>query len=236
MQVISIGSISEHFNGEPIQVLLIGKMANYTYAQLMQIWTANGGSSTWAPMAAAVAMAESGGNSDSISKSNDYGLWQINNGGQAMLDPNANAKRAIAMSNNGATWKPWCTAYADGACGTKGGGYLGAGSPFMKYLNGSAGQIPGTGGAIGSSPVTGDSGSGATLLSTKDNCLWSFHIPGASGDQCLFQAGWARAALGGIIIFGGAVILSIGLTLLAYQKMPESVKKLAKFGAEAAVL
>ena len=109
-------------------------MANYTYAQLMQLWTANGGLLTWAPMAAAVAMAESGGNPSSISSSNDYGLWQINNGGQAMLDPNANAKRAIAMSNNGATWKPWCTAYSDGYCGKHGGAYLGAGSPFMKFL------------------------------------------------------------------------------------------------------
>jgi hypothetical protein len=200
-------------------------MANYSYTQLMQLWVANGGSSVWAPMAAAIAMAESGGNPSTISSTSDYGLWQINNGGQAMLDPNANAQRAIQMSNNGATWRPWCTAYSDGACGKHGGTYLGAGSPFMKFLNGS-GQIPGTGGAIGSSPVTGDSSS-STLVSSKSDCAWSISIP-VVGSQCLFQEGWARALLGGILIAGAGIILATGLTLLAINKMPPEVKRLAE--------
>lgn len=207
-------------------------MTIYSYTQLMQLWTTNGGSSVWAPMAAAIAMAESGGNSSTISSTNDYGLWQINNGGQAMLDPNANAQRAIVMSNNGANWKPWCTAYSDGYCGKHGGTYLGAGSPFMKFLN-DTGQIPGTGGAIGSSPVTGDSGFTSTLTKS-DTCAWKLSLP-IVGSQCLFQASWARAILGGILLFGGAIVLATGLTLLAIDKMPPQVKQLAEFGAKAAV-
>ena len=32
--------------------------------------------------------------------------------GRGCLDPLANAQRAVAMSNNGTNWKPWCTAYS----------------------------------------------------------------------------------------------------------------------------
>lgn len=87
-----------------------------TYAQLQGLWLENGGAPAAAPVAAAIAMAESGGcvdathhNSDG---STDTGLWQINSvnaSSGAMLDPTANVKEAIALSNNGSSWHPWTT-------------------------------------------------------------------------------------------------------------------------------
>jgi len=79
-------------------------------------------------LAAAVAMAESGGNpcaqGDPIGAflcdrpngtSESFGLWQINvpNNPQydpkSLLDPQYNARAALAISRNGATWRPWST-------------------------------------------------------------------------------------------------------------------------------
>lgn len=87
----------------------------YTYAQLEAIWIANGGSAAAAPIAAAVAMAESGGGANSFNNNSngtqDRGLWQINtvHGSQSTFDPNANARAAIAISNNGSDWSAWTT-------------------------------------------------------------------------------------------------------------------------------
>jgi hypothetical protein len=72
-------------------------------------------------LAAAVAMAESGGNSQAIGDNgNSFGLWQINipshpqYDGQSLLDPNANADAAFAISRGGQNWQPWTT-YRTGA-------------------------------------------------------------------------------------------------------------------------
>ncbi len=70
-------------------------------------------------MAAEIAMAESGGNPNAISPTNDFGLWQINgsNGSLATLNPSANAHSAVVLSDNGTNWRPWTT-YTSGAyCG-----------------------------------------------------------------------------------------------------------------------
>jgi len=98
--------------------------ANYTYGQLRDLWVKAGGRPDQAPLAAAVAMAESGGrNVRSAPNSNgtyDVGLWQINSshGNLASLDPLANARAAVQMSGNGQNWRPWCTAWTNGCSGT----------------------------------------------------------------------------------------------------------------------
>jgi hypothetical protein len=112
----------------------------YTYAQLEAVWIQAGGSQQYAGMAAAIAMAESGGNATaSHTNSNgsiDRGLWQINstNGTGSSFDVMTNARAAVAMSSNGTNWRPWCTAYGDGACGTAGGAYQEINSPYMKFF------------------------------------------------------------------------------------------------------
>lgn len=108
-------------------------MAGYTFSQIESLWTQNGGSPAAAPIAAAIAMAESGGNPQSLNNTpstGDYsvGLWQINyfgnldgprtaaygNPTSLAADPNAQAKAAISISGNGANWSPWST-YTSGA-------------------------------------------------------------------------------------------------------------------------
>ena len=90
-------------------------MATYSYAQLKSLWTQQGGNPLYADLAAAVAMAESGGKSDATNTNTngsvDRGLWQINSvhGGQSTFDPIANAKAAVKISSNGKNWSPWVT-------------------------------------------------------------------------------------------------------------------------------
>lgn len=124
--------------------------ATYNYAQLEGLWIKAGGNQQYANMAAAIALAESGGNAQASNQNSngsiDRGLWQINtvNGTASTFDVMGNARGAVKLSNGGSNWRPWCTAYSDGACGSKGGSYLGAGSPFLRYLQGTfAGVGPG---------------------------------------------------------------------------------------------
>jgi len=88
----------------------------YACSALEQLWEQAGGSSAHAFIAAEIAMAESGGNANAISPTNDFGLWQINgsNGALATLNPLQNAKSAVALSGNGTNWGPWTT-YHSGA-------------------------------------------------------------------------------------------------------------------------
>jgi LysM repeat protein len=88
----------------------------YSCSGLEQIWEQEGGSPAAALMAAEIAMAESGGNPNAISPTDDFGLWQINgsNGALATLNPFQNAKSAITLSDNGTNWNPWTT-YHSGA-------------------------------------------------------------------------------------------------------------------------
>lgn len=127
-------------------------MTTYTFSQLQDLWKQAGGNAAVAVMAAAIAMAESGGRSDAThTNSNgtvDRGLWQINSihGAQSTLDPMANARAAVSISSNGTNWRPWCTAWSDGACG---GTFMGTGSPYQKYMDGAQqGLAP-----IGGTPV-----------------------------------------------------------------------------------
>lgn len=91
-----------------------------SYAQLKALWINNGGNPAVADVAAAIAMAESGGDPNATNVntngSTDRGYWQINSvhGSQSTFDPIANVKAAINISNNGANWSPWTT-YTSGA-------------------------------------------------------------------------------------------------------------------------
>ena len=84
--------------------------ARYSFAALEHIWMAAGGSGRTASHAACIAEHESGGNPNAISRTNDWGLWQIHNGGPRMLNPAANAATAVRMSRNGRNWSAWTTA------------------------------------------------------------------------------------------------------------------------------
>jgi hypothetical protein len=89
---------------------------SYSCSGLEGLWEEAGGSSGTAFMAAEIAMAESGGNPNAVSPTDDFGLWQINgsHGSMATLNPLGNAKSAISISGDGSNWGAWTT-YTSGA-------------------------------------------------------------------------------------------------------------------------
>ena len=97
-----------------------GNLVKYTLQDLENLWISNGGAPSKAPLAAAVAMAESSGDPNAFNGSDpaggSFGLWQINgvHGDQASFDPDTNAQAAIAISKNGNSWSPW-GAYTNGS-------------------------------------------------------------------------------------------------------------------------
>jgi hypothetical protein len=88
----------------------------YSCSSLESLWEEAGGSSGTAFMAAEIAKAESGGNPNAVSPTDDFGLWQINgsHGSMATLDPLGNARAAISISGGGRNWGAWTT-YTSGA-------------------------------------------------------------------------------------------------------------------------
>jgi Lysozyme like domain len=98
--------------------------ASYNYpsgvlspAQIGELWLNAGGSRAAEGTAECIAHFESGGNTNAISPTNDYGVWQINGSWgpeKASLNPVLNAEAAVQISDDGTNWSPWTTA---GDCG-----------------------------------------------------------------------------------------------------------------------
>jgi soluble lytic murein transglycosylase-like protein len=86
-------------------------VGDYSCSALESLWVSVGGNPADEFIAAQIATAESGGNPDAISPTDDYGLWQINasHGAQATLNPTLNAEAAVAISSDGTNWTPWTT-------------------------------------------------------------------------------------------------------------------------------
>lgn len=100
---------------------------NYSLSDLQALAAATGFPDP--ALAAAVAMAESGGNPCSQGDPNigvhrcdapngastSFGLWQVNTPNnpqydpKSLLDPRYNARAALEISRNGTTWRPWST-------------------------------------------------------------------------------------------------------------------------------
>jgi murein DD-endopeptidase MepM/ murein hydrolase activator NlpD len=144
----------------------------YTPQQIAQLASNAGFRGQGYYMAVAIALAESGGK-NVWTPIGDTGLWQINYIQNPrytrdwLLDVNNNAKAAYQLSNGGQDWRKWCTAYSDGLCGSKGGTYLGAGSPYQKYLT-TAKQVTN----VGSSTGGAASGPTTVTLPTLDHKPW----------------------------------------------------------------
>lgn len=107
----------------------------YGKSRIQNLWTTAGGSAAVSNLAAAVALAESGGNPDAKNVNSngsiDRGLWQINSihGKLSTFDPMGNARAAVKISSGGRNWRPW-VAYTNGAYKRflSGGGGAGGGS------------------------------------------------------------------------------------------------------------
>jgi len=101
-------------------------MANLSFSQLEGLWIQAGGPKVLAPVAAAIALAESSGNPQALNPTDNggtqssFGLWQISNGthsppSASWADPLTNAKLAVAKYKGaGNSFSPWGT-YDSGA-------------------------------------------------------------------------------------------------------------------------
>lgn len=179
----------------------------YTYAQLKALWNNNGGNPAAADMAAAIALAESGGNADAknvnTNGSIDRGLWQINSvhGSKSTFDPIANVKSAISISNNGKNWSPWVT-YVTGA--------------FKKFL----------------SPTTAANASGTPTATTA-----GINIPGIPGIGGIsvsgVTSGIVNTVLGMLGIKGGLqdMFERLGLIILGFALVILGIHLLSSGGS-----
>jgi hypothetical protein len=96
-------------------------MADYSFSQLESLWIGAGGPKLVAPIAAAIALAESSGNpqatnaTDNGGTQTSWGLWQISNGTHNqpvanILNPQINAQQAVAKyTGAGNSFSPWGT-------------------------------------------------------------------------------------------------------------------------------
>jgi hypothetical protein len=218
-----------------------GGSVTYNYAQLEGIWIQAGGNSQAAPMAAAIAMAESGGNSAAqdldSNGSVDRGLWQINSvhGSQSTFDVMGNARAAVAISNNGTDWSPWVT-YQTGA--------------YKQFLQ--SGVAPDT-----TAPINGTAAAAGTGNQTAqlESCgMWeNILIPGScliqgGGVDPLSGAGIADSIVKGLVtglinpfiqiiagvmgITGGLLIMVGGMFLIVKDSSAYQSVKSTKAGAE----
>ena len=185
----------------------------YTYAQLEGLWINAGGPKAVAPIAAAIAEAESGGCSaavnpvDNNGRQTSWGLWQISNGTHAQPVPNilsAGTNAAAAVTKyQGAndSFAPWGT-YNSGA--------------YKAFVNG--GTTPDTnvpyGTATGTGSQAGTVGSGCLI-----NNPFSASLPLigniTAGPSCIFSKSQARALIGGGLLVMSAGGLLVGLLVLA---------------------
>lgn len=100
-------------------------MILYSLSRIERLWISVGGSRGWAPLMAAVALAESGGQVTVVQQgqppaTTGWGLWQITPGTPKMLTAEANARAALQKFAEAATpldpwyldrtWQAWAAA------------------------------------------------------------------------------------------------------------------------------
>lgn len=207
-------------------------MANLTYAQLEGLWINAGGPKAAAPLMAAIAEAESGGDPNRTNPTDSngqggtqtsWGLWQISNGTHTAPSPNwnnpaVNAQLAVAKYNTQGLGA-WGT-YTSGA--------------YKAFLNSST--TPDTS-ALPASDTSAAAGSQAAMAAQAEaNCAWriNFNIPVIGGDVCILSWSQIRAMASiGFLAAGGLLGVFGVASLMATTGAPDAVKKAAGTAAEA---
>lgn len=195
----------------------------YSYAQIQQLWINAGGSAATAPLAAAVAMAESSGRAAITSPNPDggtnVGLWQLDTpgGGGAgftaaqLADPATNALAAVKASGGGANWGTWAT-YVDGS--------------YKAFLNSSTTpdpNVPAASAAAEGSAGLVTAATTATAVASASTCLIGFTSPSVlgigGGTVCILSKQAMRSLIGGgllvaagsLALAGAVLVVGIGL-------------------------
>lgn len=183
--------------------------ARLTYSQLEGVWIQAGGQASLAPLMAAIALAESGGNPNSLNATDNggtqssFGLWQISTGTHTppasnWNDPVENARLAIGKlhSQGLAAWGTYTS---------------GAYKPFLK--NG----VPAS--AVSSATLSADAASAsgiqtaADVTSTDLTCAWNLSLP-VAGQTCIITKVQLRSLIGGFLMLAGSGLVVTGVVLL----------------------
>lgn len=176
-----------------------------SYAQLQGAWINNGGPAAVAPIAAAIALAESSGCTTALNPNDNngtqssFGLWQISTGTHTppsanWSDPNVNAQLAVAKYKGaGNQFTPWGT-YDSGA--------------YKAHLNGST------------TPDTTSIPASATLASASGDNTCAASWPSANlvvtnvGGGCIIHKATVRHIVGGALLAAGGLLAIPGIAVL----------------------
>lgn len=179
-------------------------MSKLTYSQLEGVWIQAGGQQSLAPLMAAIALAESGGQTNSLNPNDNhgtqssYGLWQISTGTHTAPSPNwadpvTNAKLAIGKLKSQGL----------GAWGTY---TSGAYKPFLK--NG----VPASSVSTGTAATPTADASDGEEFDTAD-CAWQVKLP-VAGQTCIASKVQVRGAVSVLLIAGGVIVAVFGIAAL----------------------
>lgn len=192
-----------------------------SYSQLEGLWIQAGGNPSMAPLMAAIADAESGGNPGSVNPNDNYGtqssfgLWQISTGTHQppapnWSDPLENAKLAVAKYKSQGLGA-WGT-YTSGA--------------YLQYMQ--SGVTPSTAGVPTTGVASGDTAITTSSTSSNPNdpnrCILKIPIPLTNG-ICVLHARQAQEIVGSLILVGGVVVAGAGLILLGGYGLESSFAK-----------
>jgi hypothetical protein len=186
-----------------------GTGTKYTYAQLQGLWINAGGPAAAAPVAAAIALAESGGCTAALNLTDNngtqtsVGLWQVSNGTHqypaSWATAAGNATEAVAKYKGASnTFSAWGT-FVSGA--------------YTAFLN--PGTTPDTSVPSGSGTPAATLDSSASSTSTcAANWPSADLIVTSLGGGCMFSKAALRHVIGGALMVGGALIVLPGVLVL----------------------
>jgi hypothetical protein len=189
-----------------------------TQSQIYSFAVGAGLSGPNAKIAAAVAMAESGGNPNAHNAKppdDSYGLWQINmlgglgpqrrsqlhlSSNSQLLDPKTNARAMAVISARGTNWHPWST-FNDGA--------------YKRFLSNkvAVGALPRGSGGTGTSandPTGAQSGAGDGAMGLFAVASSAYEVAGKAAVWLSNAQNWVRIAY----VLGGGVVVVVGLYTL----------------------
>jgi hypothetical protein len=205
-----------------------GTGTKYTYAQLEGLWINAGGPAAVAPVAAAIALAESGGCTTALNATDNggtqssFGLWQISTGTHTAPSPSwadggENASLAVAKYKGaGNAFTPWGT-YASGAYKA----YLSGGTPDLNVPSSSSG---GTATATLTAATAGGAVSPTCLFGFPNLNVIPSWVPilGTSTSACIVSKSAFRGAIGAAVMLSGATVAGAGLLILAAYGLGKS--------------
>jgi hypothetical protein len=181
-------------------------MTVLTYSQIEGVWIQAGGQQSLAPLMAAIALAESRGQTNSLNptdnggRQSSYGLWQISTGTHTPPSPNwadpvTNAKLAIGKLKSQGLGA-WGT-YTSGA--------------YKAFLKNGVPPSDTSGGPVSATQVSTEPSDGEQFNSA--DCAWQMKLP-VAGQTCIASKVAVRGMVGVLLVGGGIVVGIFGFAAL----------------------